>query len=263
MKWGLAAFLSLFLPMAALCQLELPVPVVLSGSENADRQVRGLGDPLLPSGAVSVDAARTSVVARTTTTGSTVLIGGLTPPATFYSIGMLLTVVPTEANAAGPTLDIDNIGPRPILKYGQVPLDSADLRAGVPVRVVYNGSAFLLLNTTSRPCPSTMHPGSAIHCISDSAIGIGTFFEAVSNCASRGQRLCSYGEWIGACRRDPAFIATVISPEWVDDGANSGSDAKVVGGGSDGQVVVPGLACNYGSSVLSTLTSQYRCCYDR
>jgi hypothetical protein len=160
-------------------------------------------------------------------------------------------------------LEVNGSGAFPLLKWGQLPLDSADLRPGVPARVIFNGSAFLVTNSVTRPCAKGTHPASALYCISDSAVGTGTFFESVTRCAALGGRNCTYGEWARACRLDVAFLGTVSGPEWVDDAANNSNDSKVVGAGSNGPGPIPGFACEYGNTREPLLTFPFRCCFDR
>ncbi len=244
-------------------QLEVPVGIVLSGSADGDRQITGLGDPSIADAAVSVEASRAGSMSFTSTTGSVALSGSLVPAPSVYTLGMSLIIVPEMANGPGATLELNGLGARPILKFGQAPLDSADLPVGMPARLVYDGNSFLLLNTVSRPCRTGMRAAGSIYCISDSALGIGTFFESIAACASRGLRLCSFGEWAAACKNRPGFFGTVTQAEWVDDAANNSGDAKVVGAGSNGQVPLPGTNCGYGNTRSPTLTASYRCCSDR
>jgi hypothetical protein len=150
-----------------------------------------------------------------------------------------------------------------MLKWGQIALDSADLAVGEPARLVYDGNSFLLLNSVSRPCKPGTHVVGSLYCISDSAVGEGTFFDGIQACANRGGRLCSFGEWATACRQQAGFLGSVATAEWVDDAANNTNDAKVVGAGSNGPGPVTGTACEYGNTKVPTLIFGYRCCFDR
>ena len=57
-------------PWSAIAQLELPVRLVLNGTEDTDRQVLGLADPVQLDAAVNVEAARSQVLTTTTTSMS-------------------------------------------------------------------------------------------------------------------------------------------------------------------------------------------------
>ena len=92
-----------------------------------------------------------------------------------------------------------------------------------------------------RPCIETLPHDTA------------TFFEAAENCAARGARLCRYAEWIAACRGKVDFMNTVPNMEWVDSAANNNGDAKTVGIGFDGQTLITGSGCGYGSTIPDRL----------
>lgn len=257
--------ITLLLPSLLSAQLELPVRLELNGATDADRQVMGLGDPLQPDAAVSVDAARSHVLTTATTTGTAVLSGTLQPaPATIIP-GMLVTIVPQEANSAGAQLDLNGNGPHPLVKWGSVPVDSADLPVGVPSRLLFDGTSYQVLNWNSRPCATRTMPGSPLYCIDDSVRGSAvSYYDAVIDCHGRGGRLCSFGEWASACRRNAGFLGTLVSYEWVDDAANSGNHGKVVGSGYyNASTPEVGTACEYGSTHQPLTLNLYRCCYDR
>lgn len=251
------------LASSASAQLDVPVLLELDGATEAERQVVGLADPIGPDAALSVDALRSGVVSTTTTIGSSTLIGELDPAPSVPLAGMLITILPEETNLAGASLDLNGTGPLPILKWGTVPVDSADLPVRIPTRLIYAGTHYLVLNTVSRPCPKNTSVGSTLYCIDDSSSVEGTFYQGVNACASRGGRLCSFGEWTSACRKYPGFIGTVTAYEWVDDAANSSGEAKTIGGGYDGPNIVEGFDCRYGLSRDPALIFRHRCCFDR
>lgn len=262
MKRALASsFFSL--PLLLCAQLTVPVGLQLTGANEADRQVTGLATPVQPDAAVSLDAARSGATTTAVVSGTEQLTGTLTPAPSVLTPGMLVTVIPTEANGTGASLELNELGAYPVVKWGSVPVDSADLAPGVPSRMLFDGARFLLLNNLARPCPTGSSPGGALFCISDSSLAEGSYYDGVNACESRGGRLCSYGEWASACRRNPGFLSTVSAYEWVDDAANSSSEAKTVGGGYDGPNIVEGFACEYGFSREPLLIFRYRCCFDR
>lgn len=256
-------FLSAFLLCGLHAQLDVPVRLALDGAEIVDRQISGLADPMTGDAAVSVDAARAGSMSFTPLSGSSALIGELFPTPTAYTPGMSITVVPSEANAAGATLELNGLGIRPIVKWGQVALDSADMPVGEPARLVYDGSRFLLLSHAARPCPPNFSPGGSTYCVSDSVTGAGTFYEGIAACEALGGRLCTFGEWSNACLERPGFLATVNNYEWVDDAHNNNNDAKTVGAGYAGPLLMEGYACEYGLSRAPTVISNYRCCTSR
>jgi hypothetical protein len=260
---SIAILLGISFSGALVAQLSVPVRIVLDGAAPEDRQMLGLADPIGLDAAASVDAVRATSSSRTTVLGTGSLTGSLEPAPTGYSTGMSITIVPISANSPEATLDLNGLGARPIVKWGQVPLDSADLMPGMPARLVYDGTRFLLLNTTYRPCPQGYSPASATSCISDTFVAINTFANAAMVCDSLGARLCKIGEWASACRMLPGFLATVLATEWVDDGANSASDGKLMGTGSSGPATVTDFACEYGFTSSSNANQRFRCCLSR
>jgi hypothetical protein len=231
----------------------------------------GLADPNSPDAAVSLDAARATTMSYATATGTAILAADLDPAPAAYSPGMAITIVPSESNAAEAMVDLNGLGAVPIVKWGAVPLDSGDLRAGMPARLVYDGTRFLLVSTTYLRCPDGFKPVGPRLCINESDQGPGTFFEAVQYCSGINARLCTFNEWTEACREDPAFVPNMIeaSPgnwaagEWVDSAANNAGDAKRMGIGSNGLVVVDELSCVAGATTLPTVTARVRCCRNR
>lgn len=256
------AFIFLLSAPVAFGQWEVPVPLVLTGTAS-DAQVLGLAHPMQVDAAVSVDAARKNTTTYTSASGA-VYSATLVPPATAYAAGMVLTVVP-QTDALPPALiDVDGLGPRDIVKQGGVPLDTADLKAGVPARMVYDGTRFVLLGSTYIPCPAGYSVGGRTFCIEDSVSAVSTFYQAVDQCTARNARLCGYNEWVLACERVPGFLATVVDYEWIDDAANNLTDAKIIGNGGDGSTgTTLEIGCRRGGSSAPTLTWRFRCCRTR
>jgi hypothetical protein len=255
--------LAVALPLFCIGQLEVPVHVELDGAASSDRQILGLADPVDADAAASVDAVRSATMSTTEVTGTSALSGSLLPALPAYIPGMLFTITPDEANAPGATLELNDLGPMPIVKWGQLPLDSADLMPGMPARLVYDGTRFLLLNNAYRPCPAGYSASSAISCIADSVLSSANFHQATMACDAVGARLCSFGEWTSACRTKPGFLGSVTEYEWVGDGANSAADGKLVGAGSNGPTELPGIACEYGITSGNLAVRRFRCCLSR
>ena len=243
-------------------QWELPVPLNLTGANPNDRQVNGLTTPAASSDAVSLNAARELVYARTTVTGNTALLGQLTPSLAAYIPGMLVTIIPTLANAAAPTLDLNGLGPHFIVKPGNIPLLAGDLRPGIPVRVAFNGTYSVLASATHIPCPTGYSSPHHALCIQAEPQAAATFYSAASICVEQGARLCTISEWSHACHMLSGFFATVSEAEWVDHAANYNSGAKLVGVGIDGGEAV-GSGCNFGGQNTPTTPARFRCCIDR
>ncbi|MBK9176752.1 MAG: hypothetical protein IPM46_10545 [Flavobacteriales bacterium] len=249
--------------MTSAAQWDLPAPLVLNGLEPQDRQVLGLANPIALDAAMSADAVRNQAVSYSTASGSVWQVS-LQPGPAGYIPGMIITVVPDMPSEPGQQLDVNGLGSRDLVKADGTALDTAEVRAAVPTRLIYDGSRFLVLGTTYRPCPTGYQPGGRSFCIEDSTILAVNFFDAVNACTARNARLCSYNEWIQACTRLDGFLGSVLGSEWVDDAANSASDAKVVGYGGDGlNGTVVAIGCDRGTTTAPTNLRAYRCCRHR
>jgi len=261
----LAAGAFLVRPGALNGQWQVPVPIIMNAQDPADRQVIGLADPMSNDAAVSYEALLANATTYTPTTGSATLVGTLTPPLSTYTPGMIVTIRPMDPNAASAMLDLDGLGPVPIVKWGNVPLDSADLPVDVPVRMIHTGGAFLLLGNTYAPCPSGFTLINRSYCIADSSFASPlSFLDAVSACATIGARLCTISEWSHACTTTPGFLATVSAVEWVDHASNGATDAKVMGSGrTANQVITTEMGCTYGSTAHYAAHLRFRCCSTR
>lgn len=246
-------------------QWQVPARIELDGAQAADRQVVGVADPVGGDAAVTVDAARDNVTSFTSVTGTQVLSGALSPAPLSYSAGMVVTILPTAANHASAQLDLNGLGAQDILKAGELPLDSADLTPGVPVRLIHDGTRFRIVGTTYLPCPEGYHIGGREFCIEDVSRSDTTFYAANRICRDANARLCTFGEWVFACRKDPAFLPTVLDYEWVDSAANNTQGAKMVGNGNDGTPTGPYfISCEHGyQAAVGTASTGYRCCKHR
>jgi len=248
----------------AVAQLDAPVPVQLVGASPADRQVTGLADPLSPAAGVSVDAARANAVSFAQATGTSVMSATLIPAPAQYVAGMTVSIVPQEANLAGALINLNGLGPVPMLKHGNLPLDSADLVPGAPHRLIFDGSAFQVIGSVYRPCPAGYRIGAREYCIEEFSHDSLTFVQAGTFCQSGGARLCTFGEWLHACLSTPAFIGTVLNFEWVDHAANNGDNAKRVGRGSNGNTPEDsGIGCTNGHTASPGAFTRFRCCITR
>jgi len=267
-----SALYYVLLPLVALlgnaswcnAQLMVPGPLVLNGTDPNERQVTGLADPLTGDAAISVDAIRTNRTTYTTVNGTSLFNGTLVPAPVNYSAGMLVTIVPTTANYSNAQLELNGLGPQVIVKAGGLPLDSADLEAGVPARLIHDGARFVVLTSTTLPCKMGFHVGSREFCIEDSSRSELTFLAAMTACKNIGARLCKNSEWVHSCLKDPGFIGTVLNYEWVDDAANNVNGAKRVGNGGNGETgTIPGIDCKHGYWAVPTDSVRSRCCMNR
>jgi len=260
----LGAFLLICsLSFQALAQLEIPGPILLVGATPEQQQITGLADPQTLDAAISLGSLRATTVSYTQVQGTTDLTGTLIPAPDAYTIGMLVSVLTAEANLPDPTLELNSLGQRSIVKAGGLPLDSADMLPGIPVRLIFDGDRFQMISSGALPCPSGHVAVGREYCVATHPNNAVTFFEANAACAAKGTRLCTLSEWAHACYTIPAFLGTVTTAEWVDHAANGNSGAKLVGAGNDGQNDVPGTGCHFGAQSPPYTPYRYRCCSNR
>jgi len=249
--------------MAVLGQWEVPGRLVLDGPAPEDRQVTGIAPPVSADAAMGLADVRALYVRTAAVTGGAVLLGALAPVPAGYAPGMLVTIVPDAANTGAVRLDLNGLGERPLRKSGGLELSPGDLSPGVPSMVVFDGTAFLLLGDRPLPCPAGFSAGSRQYCVADSSRAPLDMLQANLACAAIGARLCTWAEWVNACRTRPGFMGTVLDYEWVDHAANHTDRAKRVGFGVDGSVDVLGTGCQFGGHAPHTEPWRFRCCMDR
>jgi hypothetical protein len=248
----------------ASAQWEVPVRLELTGPAAGQRQVIGLAAPSATDAAVSLEALRSQAANRTEVSGVEVLTGELHPAPTAWQVGMIVSIVPTTAHAAAPLLALNGSPPLPIVDALGTPLPANTLRPGVPVRLLFDGSRFVLAGSAGTSCPANYTASAARLCIADSSAPAMTFYEANLHCHQQGARLCTMGEWSAACRTIPGFFATVPEAEWVDHAANLTETAKYMGHGQDGQNPATGQGCDFGGyAPAATGQFRVRCCMDR
>ncbi len=262
MRWGPAVCVYLLsTPVNLLGQWEVPGTLELTGDPPETRQVIGLADPTTPDAGISLDAARTQATNYTATTGSIVLSGTLHPAPGQYTAGMMVTVVPSEPNQANAMLDLNDLGPVPVVKGDGTPLDSADLNPGAPARLLFDGTGFVVISNIPRPCRSGYIVVSSWSCVEAAPRGPLPFTEANVACADGGGRICKFSEWTTACRTLQGFLGTMQGYEWVDSAANNADTAKLVGYYNDGTQLHQG--CEYGGYGTPPDAYPFRCCMDR
>jgi len=245
-------------------QWDIPVRMVLDAPDGEQRQIVGVASPTSEDAAVSLEAARNLSTSFAQVVGTDVLSGSLSPLLTGYTTGMVVTIMPQQTNNAGASLALNGLAPVLLKRQDGAPLDSADLPPGIPARLAYNGTDFILLGSVRIKCPLGYTAGGNDFCIADSASASTTFWLANQRCGNQGARLCTVAEWMTACARIPGFFATVPEAEWIDHAGNHTFNAKVIGHGLEGiDIVSFGSGCTFGNHDAPTNSYPYRCCTSR
>lgn len=239
-------------------QWDVPTSVVLTGATDAERQVTGLATPATPTSGVSAITDRSLSTTMAVATGTDQLTLDLQPAIAAYSAGMQVTFVPQNTNNGAVSLDVNGLGSLAVVKDAGQPLDSADLRPGVPVTVVHDGSAFQIISQVVPGCPAGFMAASRDYCIEVQSSDSINWYAANSLCWSRNARLCTFGEWYHACAMAGGILPSVVAYEWVDSAANDTNKAKRVGQNS-----TLTIGCNLGGPAVPLTLTRFRCCYDR
>lgn len=239
-------------------QWSVPVAIELDGDAPADRQVTGAASPTGADHGASMVTDRNNTTAFATATGGNTLQVSLVPALEAYRPGARLTLLPATTNTGAVTLNVDGLGPIAVLKDVSAELDSADLPAGVPFQVVFDGAAFQVTNQLHPSCPSGFKPIGRDACVEMSLRGSATWYGAVNQCTARGHRLCSFAEWIRACQMPGGILPTITEYEWVDEAANHNNYAKLMGTTPEGVA-----DCLAGGLRVPNGTAPYRCCSSR
>lgn len=256
MRQVIAAALLATVPGVA--QWDVPTRIELNGTTPEDRQVTGLAPPQDPTDGTSAIAVRTQLATHGTATGIGAYSITLTPAPAAYTNGLRLSFEPAAVNTGAATLNVNGLGVVPLVKFGGVPLDSADLRAGVPVQVIYDGGAFQVVNQLHPACPPGYRAVGRDVCIEDMWHDSVNFYAASVWCEQHDARLCTIGEWYRACAMPGGILSSVVAFEWVDHAANHDNYAKRMGSNSSQQI-----GCELGGLAVPLALTRFRCCTDR
>ena len=243
----------------AFGQLEVPAKVILDGATSDQRQVLGLALPQTGTSGANMASDRTSATTFASATGINALAITLVPAPASLVPGMRVTFLPSAMSTGGATLNVNGLGATPLRKNVNAPLDSADLRPGRPVDVVFDGLVFQVTSQLYPGCPSGYKAVGTKVCIEANPRDSTNWYAAVSTCVGEGKRMCGFTDWFQACLQADNIFSTVSSYEWVDHAANSNNTAKLVGIGELTQLP----DCRDGSRQIPTVPHPYRCCYDR
>ena len=250
-----------FFAISALAfgQWQVPGNVVLNGSTPEDRQVLGVGAPETGTDGVNLATVRTNALTYATAAGTSDLQVVLAPAPAAITPGMRITFSPSSVNPGPVTLSVNGSGPWPVRKNVNAELDSADLRAGHPVDVIFDGATFQVTSQLYPGCPTGYEAVGTRVCVESTPRDSLNWYAAVYTCAAEGKRLCGFSDWFQACIQNANFLGTVSSYEWVDEAANSTNLAKLVG--INEFSLLPD--CRDGGHRVPNVPHPYRCCYDR
>lgn len=241
----------------AHAQLAVSKPVVLTTPGTA--QMTGLLDPADPTDPLTTEAQRFETYRTAGTTAGEVwalelpFLGAVPTP------GLELRVQVPGPITAPVQLSVNGGAPAPVVIAPGVPLDAnATVDDGV-LALVYDGSAYHLINGElhgTRPCPAGMVTVNGQYCIEPTNRSSATLEGASNICAALARRLCTWAEFHTACaRRIELGVSTTSNDwEWTSNSANEDLNARVVRLAGCGDA---------GTRNSQTVPAPYRCCYTR
>ncbi|MBL7950718.1 MAG: hypothetical protein JNM62_03260 [Flavobacteriales bacterium] len=240
-------------------QVSIDAAIELTGASQADRQLTGL--PM----ATNANAALSAGVIQN---GST-RYGAPEPGAVWEITGLALQGAPLAgthmmlrmpAGSSGAVvLRVNEHGPYDLLWSPGQPVDAGSLPANAMLSVVFDGTAFQLLNQPEhhrRPCPSGMVAVNDGVCV-DVAQGASVDFDvAVLACSAVSKRLCTWGEFVSACGQNATLGLLTPNPdwEWVNTSGNEVNSVRTVRLSNCGGA---------GVRLMTGPTAPYRCCLSR
>ena len=124
-------------------------------------------------------------------------------------------------------------GPFPLQWRPGIGVDGSDIPSGSIVSVVFDGTAFQVLNGRAhvlRDCPEGMVAVGQQFCIEPEQRAGNTFFQAAIDCGTLDRRLCTWSEMYRACTQAAALGLTTSSSdwEWTGDSANEQYNVRMV-----------------------------------
>ncbi|HQW87318.1 MAG TPA: hypothetical protein PLH93_09045 [Flavobacteriales bacterium] len=258
--YALPLLACLLIAASVHAQVEVDRPVLLTSPSDSARRVMGLSDPLEEEDALNArSAALGSFRSATASGGPNAWSAALTPTlVTTPPPGLELLLRIPYMNTGAVSLTLDGLGPFAVEEAPGDPLDSADVPAGLMARLLFDGSAFQLVNgrpARSRSCPSGFVEVTSQFCIEPDQRDTVDFQEAALVCGALGARLCTWGEFYVACvRASQLGLNDMVGDwEWTNNSANGNMGVRVVGVTS----------CTIGGTAfaLDPPARSFRCCF--
>ncbi|MBL7983262.1 MAG: hypothetical protein JNL52_15780 [Flavobacteriales bacterium] len=256
MKQLLTSCLVTLCAMATMAQVDLNVPIRLTGPED-QRRIDGIGQPAQSDAAVTVEAAvrdgwRWCTAQRIADT----LELSTTPTVVPVRDGLLLRfAVPQDMSgrlwariqggAAMPLLRTDGVNPT----WGQ-------MTTGRIAEVLVAAGRYTLLNLPEPECPPATISVNSNFCIDQTTVAGQLIYQAMDRCARRGGKLCTLDEYSAACSLVGTQLTGMFNEwEWIDDTSNHSHTADQAGRFT--------CTSHRSESVLLVRVAETRCCYHK
>ncbi len=254
--------IALLMAFTTLAQVSIDQPVQLTGTAPEQRQVTGLPASIAPNAALSTATEQGGQhrKALTTTNGTNwhADLPSLTGPA---SAGTQLLVTSPSISVGSVSLEVNDQPAAPVLVRPGVPLAGDAYPEGTIISLVYDGSAYHVMNgraNARRSCPDGMVAVNDQFCIEPNERPASNYFQAGLACATEDRRLCSWGELYAACMAAGTLGLNnmVGNWEWTRDSANEDGNIRMV-------LLNSCAAAGTRVATDTTLPIVSRCCYSR
>ncbi len=248
-----ASITSTFLTVALAAQVNVGTNVLLTGAE-ADRRVDSLAAPATNDAAITVEGSVRSdwAWANALALDSTITLT-LAPAVTSYRNGLLVRFLSPRSLAGNLYISVDGLDTLPMVRPDGMPPALGQLDSNRVAEVMQAAGRFILMNAPESGCPPGFLQVNANYCIE--ALHYPTnqgWLWAVDRCASRGGKLCSWGEFHNACVVVGLQMPDLFTNwEWIDDTSNH----------THGANQVARTTCEGHRTTLITETCKVRCCY--
>lgn len=243
-----------------LAQVEIDNNIDFSSNDSTRNQVLNHSSPLEFNHAVNADAAQNNYINHSnsyTLADGVISLDLSIPSSVTYSPGMMVSFVSNFVSGDSISITINGGDTSLITKQNQIPLDTNDIRFSQVVRLVYDGTNFVMLNT-NRGCPPGFVQVNNSYCIQEYETGPMTIYEAMSYCDVFGAQLCSMSDWYNACKNSNLGLNDMTNNwEWTNHGNDHSSDAASMGGNG----ICEDIQTHKSELWQFGNTTHFRCCY--
>ena len=250
---------AMLVPLLSMAQLVIDKPIILSSPDPEDHRVQGLMHSVDPLDALTAGTAQNNQVQiGVTTQGDHWSI--LLPSLESELVNGIHVIVRAPAMDPQPVnIILNGNGPYPLQLEGTT-VSAEQIVEGTMISMVFADGIFHILNGhhgMRRACPTDMVAVNGLFCIEPTERPSADLFQAGLNCAANGRRLCTWGEFVGACQRSTELGLTSMTNNWEWTGTTSNEDncARIAGSNN----------CTAANSAFSTgsFLWAYRCCFTR
>lgn len=136
-----------FFSFGAFAQLQVDNQLQMTGTNNTEKQITGVGNPGGADHAVNAGNVQSGSLLYAAAAGS----GGnytitLSPAPSAYAPGMIVNFLSNHNNASTVTINVNGLGAKTLKKAVTQDLASGDILSGQAVSAIYDGTNFQMLS---------------------------------------------------------------------------------------------------------------------